>query len=385
MKTNLIIFLFAFSQFYAQVKTEAKIIDDGISYKKIVNQTDTLSIDILKIDLSKNTYEIRSVKANNLLHEKSTTSKMTEVLKDSGYQVIAAINADFFEKDGEIINNMIANSEIVKATKFTDSPFNSFVNSQFAITKENKLLIESFVFSGYLIFPDGTVESIKRINSSEDSNSISLYNKFEGDLTPTTPENWEVVEFLLKPIQVISDTIKCIVKNRFDKSGNSIYSQDEIILSANNRFAFYLDRSIEVSDTLAVVLNFNPNIKNIFTLVGGWPRLVADGRNQILINKNIEGVVPNFSEKRHPRTGVGFSKDSTVVYFITVDGRQKTSRGMTLKEFADLMIEQGVYQGLNLDGGGSTTMIVEGEIVNSPSDLTGERAVGNCLVVIKKK
>jgi exopolysaccharide biosynthesis protein len=385
MKTNLIIFLFAFSQFYAQVKTEAKIIDDGISYKKIVNQTDTLSIDILKIDLSKNTYEIRSVKANNLLHEKSTTSKMTEVLKDSGYQVIAAINADFFEKDGEIINNMIANSEIVKATKFTDSPFNSFVNSQFAITKENKLLIESFVFSGYLIFPDGTVESIKRINSSEDSNSISLYNKFEGDLTPTTPENWEVVEFLLKPIQVISDTIKCIVKNRFDKSGNSIYSQDEIILSANNRFAFYLDRSIEVSDTLAVVLNFNPNIKNIFTLVGGWPRLVADGRNQILINKNIEGVVPNFSEKRHPRTGVGFSKDSTVVYFITVDGRQKTSRGMTLKEFAVLMIEQGVYQGLNLDGGGSTTMIVEGEIVNSPSDLTGERAVGNCLVVIKKK
>jgi exopolysaccharide biosynthesis protein len=385
MKTNLIIFLFAFSQFYAQVKTEAKIIDDGISYKKIVNQTDTLSIDILKIDLSKNTYEIRSVKANNLLHEKSTTSKMTEVLKDSGYQVIAAINADFFEKDGEIINNMIANSEIVKATKFTDSPFNSFVNSQFAITKENKLLIESFVFSGYLIFPDGTVESIKRINSSEDSNSISLYNKFEGDLTPTTPENWEVVEFLLKPIQVISDTIKCIVKNRFDKSGNSIYSQDEIILSANNRFAFYLDRSIEVSDTLAVVLNFNPNIKNIFTLVGGWPRLVADGRNQILINKNIEGVVPNFSEKRHPRTGVGFSKDSTVVYFITVDGRQKTSRGMTLKEFADLMIEQGVYQGLNLDGGGSTTMIVESEIVNSPSDLTGERAVGNCLVVIKKK
>jgi exopolysaccharide biosynthesis protein len=385
MKTSLIIFLFAFSQFYAQVKTEEKIIDDGISYKKIVNQTDTLSIDILKIDLSKNTYEIRSVKANNLLHEKSTTSKMTEVLKDSGYQVIAAINADFFEKDGEIINNMIANSEIVKATKFTDSPFNSFVNSQFAITKENKLLIENFVFSGYLIFPDGTVESIKRINSSADSNSISLYNKFEGDLTPTTPENWEVVEFLLKPIQLISDTIKCIVENRFDKSGNSIYSQDEIILSANNRFAFYLDRSIEVSDTLAVVLNFNPNIKNIFTLVGGWPRLVADGRNQILINKNIEGVVPNFSEKRHPRTGVGFSKDSTVVYFITVDGRQKTSRGMTLKEFAVLMIEQGVYQGLNLDGGGSTTMIVEGEIVNSPSDLTGERAVGNCLVVIKKK
>ena len=48
------------------------------------------------------------------------------------------------------------------------------------------------------------------------------------------------------------------------------------------------------------------------------------------------------------------------------------------------MIDEGIYQGLNLDGGGSTTMVISNKVVNSPSDQTGERAVGNCLVLFKK-
>ena len=51
---------------------------------------------------------------------------------------------------------------------------------------------------------------------------------------------------------------------------------------------------------------------------------------------------------------------------------------MTLVEFADLMIKEGIYQGLNLDGGGSTTMVINGKVENSPSDKTGERKVGDC-------
>ena len=56
---------------------------------------------------------------------------------------------------------------------------------------------------------------------------------------------------------------------------------------------------------------------------------------------------------------------------------------MSLAEFAELMIDEGIYQGLNLDGGGSTTMVIKNKVVNSPSDQTGERAVGNCLVLIR--
>ena len=49
------------------------------------------------------------------------------------------------------------------------------------------------------------------------------------------------------------------------------------------------------------------------------------------------------------------------------------------------MIDEGIYQGLNLDGGGSTTMVINNKIVNSPSDKTGERKVGNCIVLIRKQ
>jgi exopolysaccharide biosynthesis protein len=58
---------------------------------------------------------------------------------------------------------------------------------------------------------------------------------------------------------------------------------------------------------------------------------------------------------------------------------------MSLAEFGDLMIRSGVYQGLNLDGGGSTTMVVDGVVVNSPSDAAGERPVANCLLLLERR
>ncbi len=135
-------------------------------------------------------------------------------------------------------------------------------------------------------------------------------------------------------------------------------------------------------DTLKIILGFNPSFNNVNSLVGGWPRLVKDGINLVKSDSTIEGVFNRFSKVEHPRTGIGIAKDSSTVVLITVDGRQETSRGMSLDDFADLMIEHGVYQGLNLDGGGSTTMIIKNKIVNSPSDKTGERKVGNCIMVI---
>ena len=55
---------------------------------------------------------------------------------------------------------------------------------------------------------------------------------------------------------------------------------------------------------------------------------------------------------------------------------------MTLPEFAGLMIGAGVTEGVNLDGGGSTVMVVEGKIVNAPSDAAGERPVANGLLLV---
>jgi len=385
MKIKLILITILFTLIvYPQVNIKEELIDKGIIFKKIVNIIDTLSIDILKIDLSMHQYELRTVKANNLLNAKETTSGMVKALTDSGYNVVAAINADFFEADGEIINNMISEGSYVKAVKFTDSPFNPFVNTQIAITSDNKLILEQFVFNGHLILPDVISETINRINSKADSNSITLYNSFQGEFTPSSNDNWFVSEMPLDVFRQNLDTLFCIAADSFRVGGNLKIDSD-FILSANNKYARYLEREIKTGDTLRIILQLNPNYPNINSLIGGWPRLVKDGINLITVNDSLEGSLPRFTNSRHPRTGIGFSKDSSAIFFITVDGRQQTSRGMTLLEFADLMISEGIYQGLNLDGGGSTTMVINNKIVNNPSDKTGERKVGNCIMLIKKQ
>jgi exopolysaccharide biosynthesis protein len=70
---------------------------------------------------------------------------------------------------------------------------------------------------------------------------------------------------------------------------------------------------------------------------------------------------------------------------LTVDGRSTRSVGMTLVELAALMRRLGAWDAMNFDGGGSTTMVVGGALVNAPSDSTGERAVGSALLVVRRR
>ena len=90
---------------------------------------------------------------------------------------------------------------------------------------------------------------------------------------------------------------------------------------------------------------------------------------------------PSFVETRHPRTLIGTRPDGSV-WLVTVDGRQpQLSAGMTLAELQSFSVRLGLNQALNLDGGGSTTMWVQGQIVNSPSDAAGPRKVSDALLV----
>jgi exopolysaccharide biosynthesis protein len=120
-------------------------------------------------------------------------------------------------------------------------------------------------------------------------------------------------------------------------------------------------------------------------ILGGWPRVVVDGRNVAASADSVEGTFPRFSAERHPRSAIGFSRDSTVLYLVAVDGRQETSDGMSLVELGDFLVSIGVYQGLNFDGGGSTALVLNGELANHPSDAAGERAVGNAILVRERR
>jgi hypothetical protein len=116
--------------------------------------------------------------------------------------------------------------------------------------------------------------------------------------------------------------------------------------------------------------------------VGGAGLLMLNGREfDAWID---ERIAAGFDTTRHPRTMIG--EDGTSIWLITVDGRQPwLSLGMSFTELRGLARRLGLRSALNLDGGGSTTMVVRGVIVNNPSDQTGPRAVSDAIVVHLRK
>jgi len=118
-------------------------------------------------------------------------------------------------------------------------------------------------------------------------------------------------------------------------------------------------------------------------VVGGFPLLLDDGEQVGDL-----GVVdlPSFSAARHPRTAVGVDEGRGYLWLVVVDGRQPGySDGMTLPELSSLMRNLGATDAVNLDGGGSTVMVLGGVRVSRPSDEEGERPVVNALAIVRDR
>ncbi len=114
----------------------------------------------------------------------------------------------------------------------------------------------------------------------------------------------------------------------------------------------------------------------------GSPAMAITG-NQFLIDDGVIRVVDD--RELHPRTAIGIDRDTHSILLLVIDGRQSFSRGYTMVEMANLMQDLGADEALNLDGGGSSTMIAkrpDGKVavINSPSD-GRERHVANAVSV----
>ncbi|MEZ4745900.1 MAG: phosphodiester glycosidase family protein [Calditrichia bacterium] len=115
--------------------------------------------------------------------------------------------------------------------------------------------------------------------------------------------------------------------------------------------------------------------------IGGGPTLVKNGIQEITYNQEVffgSGVGFDNSD---PRTAVGFTADNRVILLVA-DGRSSTwSNGVSLPELANIMIELGCVEAMNLDGGGSSQMAVGGTLINRPEGGTFQRAVPSILAI----
>jgi hypothetical protein len=140
--------------------------------------------------------------------------------------------------------------------------------------------------------------------------------------------------------------------------------------------------AIAVGDSLEVRWRMEPMYP--MESVGGFPVLLRDS---LMPEGSATAGAAGFSGP-NPRTAVGIGADGRRLLFVVIDGRQAGySAGATLTQTADLLRALGAREALNLDGGGSSALVVKNfrdelRVMNRPSDPTGERAVGNAMAIL---
>jgi hypothetical protein len=358
------------------------MVAQGVVHRRLLVGEGPWSVHVVEVDLRQPGVSIRAAHADDKLRGRESVSAMVRRKSTDAAPIVAAINADFFNlQTGQDENNQVIEGEIWKGLAVADAPADTghHGHAQLGIAGSGRPLIDPFVFHGVVLRPHGQRLDLDAINYRPSATSVVLYTARIGGTTP-----WDsaqaTIDIRLRYVAGRGDTSVYQVVS-FPMAGGTAPLIDGPVLS----LPIALDTGRDVphpGEMIRIQTNLQPAPLGLRTVVGGWPRLVVHGQSIADSVDRLEGTDRAFSVTRHPRTGVGFSRDSTTLYLITVDGRQESSSGMSLVEFANLMLKLGVYEGLNLDGGGSTTMVIDGKVVNSPSDKEGERAVGNALLVV---
>ena len=107
----------------------------------------------------------------------------------------------------------------------------------------------------------------------------------------------------------------------------------------------------------------------------------SSGSNLLVVNgQAVDNGSDSFSKSKHPRTAVGIDQSGRYFFMVVVDGRYSNSVGMSLASLSEQMIKLGVYHGINMDGGGSSTMVIASKgLINKPTGGSYQRSVASHL------
>lgn len=165
------------------------------------------------------------------------------------------------------------------------------------------------------------------------------------------------------------------------------------ITDSSKRFPYALQQSIKaIHDSIR-----NPSIQSykrqlpastfskwkVTTAIGGGPVLLQNGEIKITNNEERKFAGKAIND-RHPRTAMGYTSDNKLIILV-VEGRNTSAHGATLIQLAQVLKDLGCVEALNLDGGGSSCLLINGKETIKPSDKEGQRAVPAVFIIRDKK
>lgn len=266
---------------------------------------------------------------------------------------IAAINGNFYTAASLPVGLIVIDGQVLS------TPFPR--RAVFAIDSAGRPWIGPAEFNGRVIADTGAVVRVSAINRPPRSGGIALYTPEFGPVTP-----WHALVAVVR-----DDRIESLSNGR-----QTIPPDGYVLATAQSQQDLLL--GLVRGQTMKLDLALTP--QGIMHAVQGGPQLVRNG--QVHIPYAWEGFGPGFYAARVARSAIGITHTGKVL-FVTVDGRSRESSGMNLPELASLMKELGARDAMNLDGGGSTTLVVGGRVV-SALPRGGERTVSSVLLAVRR-
>jgi len=309
-------------------------------------------------------------------------------LKHEGWTVVAAINGDFFDISGsgylpyQTSGAIVSDGNNYKTTSggtvaFTnDGTANSLIGNQ-AVTRAQYLKLAVYDANGAIV----SEFDVQKVNAAPGDNETAVYFA-NYDATKTIVP----VDVIVSPTSngYFVDAAELALPNRpndfYGKGAISSFASKTI---AKGQFAIVTNNldvahSLGSGVTIRVQYEYTGAFAGVNDVCGGGATIMRNGALDAADDRN-----------RHPRTVVGKRADGTVVMMV-VDGRQSNidMYGATYPELAAIMASRGCVDAYNLDGGGSSTMVIrEGEnlrVLNSPSD-GRERTDSNCILIVTRE
>lgn len=374
---------------YGITHIKDKALSDSPTRKNATNTMDGQSVNILNVPSNKEVRIVNWTMTNRVGWTKQTVRVMAEDFEKNnpGWVVLAAVNGDFFDING---NNLalpyqtggvaISNGEVYRSVTntntigFTNNGTTNTLIAEEAFTTTNHIL-SIYDELNQVIY----AKEVKFFNEEPTNGEIAIwfcYRDSEGSvINKTAPIN---SYFSNVPMRVLASSSKNVyAKGKI----SSILTEEQQM--RYGQFAIQtndpiIQALIEEGSVVRVQKELTGAYAECDNITGGGVNLLRDGQAD-------ESILAD--GWRHPRTCVGKKEDGTIV-FMTVDGRQESSKmyGMTYEELSAALTYYGCVEAYNLDGGGSTTMIIRNEygdfdVVNSPSD-GSERNDSNSLLVV---
>lgn len=368
--------------------TTRTVVGPGAVHIHVHDPSQPVHIEILEFDISHPKNSLTTVLANDqLISSNEQVKSMSDRNTGDGHLVIGALNGDYYGTSYPF--DKLRNGQIVD-NKYV---FGGFRNrSSFGLTEDNKPVIDILNFYGSIELPNHDTYDIERLNRAPVDSGLVIYNHY---LAPDTRSDASTTEWRLVPLDDIATNrpVTFEVAEVERHQGSMTIQEDTYVLTGTNAIADSVYKYLSAGDQVTVTLGVQPSMheelagKSISELMGGGPRLLTNGERATTQFVGFEGFGENHSGERHPRSAVGFSKDSTKIYFVAVDGRQHHSRGATMREMADIMKGIGAWNAVNLDGGGSTTLVVRDEPVNDHDRSFGlgtYRSVANGILAVAR-